>query len=115
MTSYVLTEEERKEEERKRQKNKRKRARRSRLKITKTPKIVPDRVAVGPDYHLGSGLVRSRTQLARLRAQKRLTFFNIGSRLAQWKNVADAELAQLIIQPRATRTLRKQGLAAARC
>jgi hypothetical protein len=56
------------------------------------------RVVVGPKYHLDSGLVKSRTQLARLRAQGKLTFFNVGSRLGQWQDKADAELAALIKQ-----------------
>jgi hypothetical protein len=63
-------------------------------------KAVPRRVVVGPSYYLASGIIRSRTQFDRLRKSGRITeLFNIGSRLGQWKDVADRDLAALIEQP----------------
>jgi hypothetical protein len=75
--------------------------------ITSATKVAPPRVVVGPAYYYASGIVRSRTQLDRLRKAGRVTeFFNIGSRLGQWKDVADRDLALLI-----DRAARKQHVA----
>lgn len=55
----------------------------------------PDRVVVGSDYFFDRG-IRSRTQFNRLRQAGRISpFFYIGSRLRQYKDVADADLARL--------------------
>jgi hypothetical protein len=73
--------------------------------IKPTPKIkealveFTGRPVVGPAYYLQSGIIRSRTQFDRLRASGRIRpLFNIGSRLGQWKDVADADLARLVGQ-----------------
>ena len=62
-------------------------------------KAAPRRVVVGSDYYLNSGVIRSRTQFDRLRKSGRITeLFNVGSRLGQWKDIADRDLAGLIEQ-----------------
>jgi hypothetical protein len=59
--------------------------------------LTPDRIVVGPSYYLNSGIIHSRTHFDRLRKSGRLTpLFYIGSRLGQWKEIADADLARLI-------------------
>jgi hypothetical protein len=56
----------------------------------------PPRPVVGSDYYYAAGVVRSLTQLKRLKASGRVSqFFRVGSRLAQWKDVADADIARL--------------------
>ena len=63
-------------------------------------KATPRRVIVGSDYYLNSGVIRSRTQFDRLRKSGRITeLFNVGSRLGQFKDIADRDLAGLIEQP----------------
>jgi len=67
-----------------------------------TPKIgrpQPGRIVVGPSYYLASGIIRSRTQFDRLRKSGRISLFNVGARLGQYQDVADAQLARLVSQP----------------
>jgi hypothetical protein len=67
---------------------------------TKVTKVAPRRVVVGPSYYLASGIIRSRTQFDRLRKSGRIRpLFNIGSRIGQWQDIADEDLAGLINQP----------------
>jgi hypothetical protein len=67
---------------------------------TKVTKAAPPRIVVGTDYYLASGIIRSRTQFNRLRKSGRITeLFNVGSRLGQWKDLADRDLARLIERP----------------
>ena len=69
----------------------------------KISKSKPPRVVVGNDYYYASGVVRSRTQLEQWREQGRISKqFKVGSRDAQWKDVADADIARLTGQSNGT-------------
>jgi hypothetical protein len=66
---------------------------------SKFTKADPPRPIVGSDYYFRSGAVRSRAQMKRLERAGRISrFFRVGSRLGQWKDVADADIAGLIEQ-----------------
>jgi hypothetical protein len=56
----------------------------------------PKRTVVGSDYYFASGVVRSNTQYGRMKRDGRISPpFKIGSRDAQFKDVADADIARL--------------------
>jgi hypothetical protein len=64
--------------------------------MVKISTMKPSRVVVGNDYYFASGVVKSRTQLERWRASGRISKqFKVGARDAQWKDVADADIARL--------------------
>jgi hypothetical protein len=57
----------------------------------------PSRVIVGTSYYYASGVIRSLTQLKRLEKAGRITpMFKNGSRRAQLKHIADADIARLL-------------------
>jgi hypothetical protein len=59
----------------------------------------PDQVVVGTAYYFASGAVNSLTQLKRLAKARRIRpLFKMGSRLRQFKNIADEDIARLIGQ-----------------
>lgn len=56
----------------------------------------PKRPIVGSDYYFAAGVVRSNTGYQRMKADGRISKpFKLGSRDAQWKDVADADIARL--------------------
>jgi hypothetical protein len=58
--------------------------------------VKPSRTVVGSDYYFAAGVVRSGTQYQRMKKDGRISKpFKLGSRDAQDKDVADADIARL--------------------